>query len=144
MPSIKSLPSPKARLSFKLRQAIEFRVCGGMKITDACSEASFSPAGWHKAMKRPAVRDYLKEVQQAYVLEVDASAALYKARALEVAQDLMLNAKSESIRARMAEFLAGDAKAAQVAVHIDARQTPRGYEYVKPGQQIVEIVGQKE
>lgn len=138
------LSDPKPRLSAKLRKAIELRVRGGLKITDACKEASFSPAGWHKAMKRPAVQDHLKEVQQAYVLEVDASAALYKARALEVAQDLMLNAKSESIRARMAEFLAGDAKAAQVAVHIDARQQSRGYEYVRPDQQVVEIVGKQD
>jgi hypothetical protein len=54
-----------------------------------------------------------------------------------VALDLMLNAKSEAVRARMAEFLASDAKAPQVAVHIDARQSA-GYEYVPPGQKFVD------
>ena len=43
----------------------------------------------------------------------------------------MLNAKSEAIRARMAEFLAADARVSPVAVHVDARQV-HGYEYERP------------
>jgi hypothetical protein len=90
-------------------------------------------------MKRPAVRDYLESVQRRFVTGTDANRALYKARALEVAVDLMFNAKSEAIRARMAEFLAGDGKVSPVSVHIDARQNRGGYEFVRPGQRIVEI-----
>jgi len=39
----------------------------------------------------------------------------------------------------MAEFLAGDGKVPQVAVHIDARQERGGYEFVRPGQRIVDV-----
>jgi hypothetical protein len=88
---------------------------------------STSHRGFHKAIERFAVRDLLEDEQRNFVLESEARRTLYKPRALEVAFDLMLNAKSEPVRARMAEFLASDAKAPQVAVHIDARQSA-GYD----------------
>ncbi len=130
-------PRP-SRLSTKLRCAIEQRVREGKTIADACADAGISPQGWHKAMKRPAVRDHLEGVQRRFVAEVEANRSLYKVQALQVALDLMLNAKSETVRARMAEFLAGDGKSPMVSVHVDARQGG-GYEYRRPGQKVVEI-----
>ncbi len=139
MSKLIAIQSRPARVSAKLRAAINLRVTEGLSITEACGKAALSTQGWHKAMKRPAVRDHLEEVQRRFVAESDAKRALYRARAFEVALDLMLNAKSEAIRARMAEFLAGDGKAPQVAVHIDARQERGGYEFVRPGSRLVEI-----
>ena len=133
------LPPRPARISAKLRAAIEVRVSEGLSIVDACAKAGMSPQGWHKAMKRPAVRDLLQDVQHRFVAESEARRSIYKARAFEVALDLMLNARSEAVRARMAEFLAGNGKAPTVAVHIDARQERGGYEFFRPGQQLVEI-----
>lgn len=145
MKQMVALPSRPARLSTKLRAAIEARVTGGLSIVEACTKAGLSPQGWHKAMKRPSVRDHLEAVQRRFVAESDAKRALYRARAFEVALDLLLNAKSEAIRARMAEFLASDGKAAQVAVHVDARTVDRGgYEFVRPGQKIVELTGEEQ
>lgn len=138
-PNIVALPQRPARLSLKLRAAIEANVTKGQTIVQACQEAGMSTQGYHKAMKRAAVRDYLETVQRRFVIGTEANRALYKARAFEVALDLMLNAKSEAIRARMCEFLAGDGKVSPVSVHIDARQERRGYEFVRPGQRIVEI-----
>lgn len=129
----------KPRISRKLRQAIEIRVRKGATIAAACEEAGLSSAGWYKAMQRPAVIELLQDTQDRFVSEVNAGRAHMKARALKVAEDLMHNAKSENVRARMAEFLAGDGKAPQVAVHVDARSAPRGYEMVRPGQRVVEI-----
>jgi hypothetical protein len=114
-------------------------VTDGLSITEACARAGLSRQGFAKAMKRSAVRDHLEEVQRRFVTESEAKRSLYRAKAFEVALDLMLNAKSEAIRARMAEFLAGDGKAPQVAVHIDARPERGGYEFVRPGQRLVEI-----
>ncbi len=125
-------------MSVKLRTAIDLRVTKGLTIKDACIEAGMSEAGFHKAMKRPAVRDHLQEVRLRFITEVDASKAIYKARAFEVAADLMENAESETIKMRAIEFLANEGKTANsVNVHVDARQG--GYEYVRPGQQLVEI-----
>ena len=139
MVNLIKLPPRPTRLSSKLRAAIEATVTKGTTIVDACKEAGMSTQGYHKAMKRAAVRDYLETVQRRFVADVEANRALYKARAFEVALDLMLNAKSDAIRARMCEFLAGDAKVSPVAVHIDARQDRGGYEFVRPGQRLVEI-----
>lgn len=131
-------PAPKPRMSMKLRTAIDLRVTRGLTIKDACIEAGMSEAGFHKAMKRPAVRDHLQEVQNRFVSDVEGRRAIYMARAFEVAADLMENSKSDSVRARMAEFLANGGKTGNsVNVHVDAR--PMGYEYVRPGQCVVEI-----
>lgn len=139
MTQITALPPPKPRLSSKLRHAIELRVRNGLTIKKACAEAGLSSAGYFKAMKRPHVQDHFREVQQKYLAEVEHLKATAKAQAVEVAMDLMRNAKSESVRARMVEFLLADGKAPQVAVHVDARQTG-GYEFARPGQKIVDVV----
>lgn len=140
MSKVIPLPPRPSRLSAKLRAAIDVRVTEGLSIVESCAKAGLSPQGWHKAMKRPAVRNHLEVVQRRFVAESDAKRALYRARAFEVALDLMLTAKSEAIRARMAEFLASDGKAPQVAVHVDARAVERGgYEFVRPGQKLVEL-----
>lgn len=130
-------PRP-TRLRAALRRAIDLRVKHGMTIADACEEAGMSPQGFHKAMKRPAVRDYLQMVQLEFVAGVESNKAMNKARALEIGMDLMLNSKSETVRARMVEFFASDGKVSPVSVHIDARQTG-GYDYVRPGQEVVTI-----
>ncbi|MBL4928911.1 hypothetical protein [Fuscibacter oryzae] len=129
-------PKRSARISSKLREAIRLRVEEGATIADACKSAGMSTQGWHKAMKRPDVQSTLSEAQHRFVEGTDAKRALYKARALEVALDLMMNSKSEAIRARMVEFLASDAKVSPVSVHVDARQVqqPMGYVYRRPGE----------
>lgn len=145
MTKLVQLPPRPTRLSIKLRTAIDVRVTEGLSIVESCAKAGLSPQGWHKAMKRPSVREHLEAVQRRFVAESDAKRALYRARAFDVALDLLLNAKSEAIRARMAEFLASDGKAPQVAVHVDARTVDRGgYEFVRPGQKIVELTGEKQ
>ena len=121
-----------------LRLTIDLRVKQGLTIAAACEEAGMSPQGYHKAMKRPAVRDYLQTVQLEFIASVEGDKAIYKARAFEVGMDLMMNSKSETVRARMVEFFASDGKVSPVSVHIDARQ-PRGYEYAHPSQEIVII-----
>lgn len=139
MSNLVALPPRPVRLSAKLRAAIEGHVTEGLTIVEACERAGMSRQGFHKAMKRAAVQDHVELVQRRFVARVESNRALYKARALEAALYLMLHAKSEAVRARMAEFLAGDGKAPAVAVHIDARQNLGGYEFVRPGQRVVEI-----
>ena len=134
MTNVSSTASRPSRLSEKLRRAIEVKITTGATINDACARAGISPQGYHKALRRPSVRDYYEEVQRRFVAESDQMRAHAKAVAITVALDLMKNAMSEAIRARMAEFLAGDGKAPAVAVNIDARQaTPRTvYTFVRP------------
>lgn len=143
MNKLSAIPPRPSRMSAKLRQAIHLHVREGLTIVAACEKAGMSTQGYHKAMKRPPVRDYLQKVQAEFVTSVESKRAQYRARAFEVGMDLMLNSKSEAIRARMVEFFASDAKVSPVSVHIDARQAG-GYEFVRPGQQVVEIKGGKD
>ncbi len=143
MTNVRALPAPKSRTSAKVRAAIDARVRQGLSIAEAAKAAGLSKNGFAKALKRPAVQENLQEVQRAFVAEAEASRALLKVRALEVAADLMMNAKSEAVRARMVEFLASDGKATQVAVHVDARQLGGGYEYPPHGARLVDIDPQR-
>ena len=131
-----NLPRPPrpSRLSSKLRIAIHARVTQGLTVTDACKKAGLSTAGYFKAMQRPVVVEHLQEVQAKFIAETDQARAAAKRQAIVVAVDLMKNAKSEAIRARMAEFLAGDGKAPAVQVSIDARQAfpPTIYTFTRP------------
>lgn len=141
--SIHPLPLPKPRISQKVRDAVDLRVREGLSIAAAAERAGMSRNGFAKALKRAAVQDLVREVQERFVIESEAARAVYRARAFEVALHLMENAKSETVRARMVEFLAGDGISPQVAVHVDARQKGGGYEYLRPGEEIVEIVSGK-
>ena len=125
-------PKRSARMSQKLRDAIRRHVTEGLSIVAASAAAGISRQGFHKALKRPEVRDHLKAVRLDFIEGAEAKKAFLKAQAFEVALDLMMNSKSEAIRARMVEFLAGAAKVSPVAVHIDARQAPGGYVYTRP------------
>ena len=98
-------------------------------------KVGLSRQGLAKALGRPAVRDLLEAEKARFIMEADRNRLWARARAIEVALDLMMNAKSEAVRARMCEFLAADAKVSPVSVHIDARQEPpaSGYIYQRPG-----------
>jgi predicted DNA-binding protein (UPF0251 family) len=127
-------PKRPARMSRKLRDAIRLYETEGLTIIAACEKAGISRQGFHKALKRPEVQDYVSKVRLDLIEGAEAKKAFLKAKALEVALDLMLNSKNEAIRARMVEFLAADAKVSPVAVHVDARQVapPQGYVYKRP------------
>jgi predicted DNA-binding protein (UPF0251 family) len=129
-------PKRPARMSQKLRDAILLHVTEGLSIVAASERAGISRQGFHKALKRPEVRDYVSAVKHGFIEGIEAKKALLKDKALDVALDLMLNSKNEAIRARMVEFLAADAKVSPVAVHVDARNVaaPQGYVYRRPEQ----------
>lgn len=118
------------RLGEPLRKAIDLRVKQGLTILAACKEAGITEAGWHKAMKRPAVLQHLQAVQLQYIQEVEAKRATYRARAFDVAAELMETATSESVRMRAVEFFAGEAK--QPGVVVQVNQAPQGYTYERP------------
>ncbi|WP_188477278.1 hypothetical protein [Primorskyibacter flagellatus] len=111
-----------------------------MTWDDAAKAAGLSPAGVYKARLRDEVKARLLEIQSEYVQEVEALKAPHKARALEVGRELMDTAKSEAVRARMVEFFAGERSGPTVNVQINNNNSgPRGYEYARPGQEVVTL-----
>ena len=89
-------------------------------------------------MQRPAVRDLYEQTELQFIQTIERRRKGYKARAVEVAADIMERGTSEAARMRAVEFFAGEMRSgAQVQVNIGA--TSGGYEFLRPGQRIVDI-----
>lgn len=131
------------KLSRKMRRAIHLRVWEGMKVTEAIREAGVTESGWYRAMERPHVVALLEQEKFKYIQQVDLLKSRHKARAIEIAAELMETASSEAVRMRAVEFFAGESKSQGVNVQINTTISG-GYEYARPGQRIVEIDGEAE
>jgi hypothetical protein len=124
----------KGRIAPKLRAAIKLRVEEGLTITDACARAGISEAGWHKAMKRPIVQVEYEQVEIAFCATIERRRKQYRARAIEVAAELMERGTSEAVRMRAVEFFAGETRQPAVAVQIN-NGPGGGYVYRRPDHQ---------
>ena len=131
-------PRP-TRLSEKLRRAIDLRVTRGLLISDACRQAGLSVAGWHKAVKKPAVQAHMENVRQKLVAEADTRRGALRLEALEAAaamlRDPTLPAPS---KVRLLELLLSEGKSSAVNVQINAPQVASPadaiYTYRRPPQ----------
>lgn len=74
-------PKRPARMSQKVRAAVEAMVTEGRNITQAAEAAGMSRNGLHKALKRPEVRDFLEERRTRFIADMEGKRALYKAQA---------------------------------------------------------------
>lgn len=91
-----------------------------------------------RALAKPHIKAYV-EAQKALFL-TDMLKLKERAKAIAIAQgiDLMHNATSEAVKARMVELFAGEARSGpSVAVQVNVDRG--GYEFVRPGQRVVEI-----
>lgn len=133
-------PSRK-RISANMRKAMTLRIEKGLTIGEACKLASISEAAWHKNLKQPHVVAVYEAIRARYVGAVEELRARHKARAIEVAAELMETAKSESVRMRAVEFFASEARPG-VVVNVSQEAKSGVYAYPKPGQRIVTIEGE--
>ena len=97
--------------------------------------------GFAKALKRPEVAALLAETQERFVAEVASQRAFLRARACEVAGEMLATTKDERVKLKLIELLMSDGKGPTVAVNVDARTGSPGYEYVRPGARVVTIDG---
>lgn len=124
-----------------MRRAISHRVREGHTWKAAAEAEGLSQSGINKARKAEHVKAYIKQVEIDFIHEVETLKAPFKAQAFIVGNELMRNAKSESVRARMVEFFAGESKGGGVNVAVQVNSQPaQGYAYVRPGQSVVKIV----
>lgn len=122
----------------QLRKAIDAIVLKGKTQRDAAKLADMNETSLGRALARPPIRAYLEERKAQACLDADQLKARAKAIAIQEGVRLMTESTSEQVRARMVEFFAGEgSKGTQVQVNVDARSG--GYEFVRPGQQVVEI-----
>lgn len=138
---IDAKPIKRRSISRKVEAALRHRVEQGTTWKAAAEAAGLSEAGIHKARLQPHVKQRLEEIKGDYIQEVEALKAPHKARAMEVARELLEGAKSEAVKARMVEFLAGESKGMSVNVGVQVNNQPpaNGYEFVRPGQEVVQI-----
>lgn len=125
--------SRKGRISPAIREALRLRVEEGLSGEKAARRAGVSPAALWKALTRPHVVTYYESLKTQYANEVARLKGFAKLRAIEVGVELMENAQSEQVKARMVEFFAGEAK--QALVNIDLSGTKKGaggYVYKRP------------
>lgn len=140
-PNKGAAPSPmpgKARISAKMRAAMELRVEKGHSIKEATEAVGLKPSIWYKNMKRPEYHDALNLIKAQFIQRVTALKDAYRSQAIEVGLDLLHNSKDERIRARMVEFFASEAKAPTVQVTVNTDNNGK-YAYARPGQRIVDI-----
>jgi hypothetical protein len=118
------------RIGEPMRRAFKLRIEEGLTILAACEKAGVSEAGFHAAMKKPAVQALYERMETQFIQTVERRRAGYKARAYEVAADLMERAQSEAVRMRAVEFFAAEARQPGVVVQVNAGHS--GYQYERP------------
>ena len=128
----------KRRVSAKVRHALTIRVKEGKTWIDAARAAGLSEAGIHKARKQQHVQEEYERIKQDYVAQIEKLEAVHKARALEVARELLDQTENKQIRARMVEFLRREQPQAGPIVQIN-QQFNGGYEFVPRGAKVVDI-----
>lgn len=129
----------KRRLSKKTRAAVVILATEGVTQREAARRAGMNEKALCRALQQPHVAAALEAEKDRFIKAMSGTRAVLKARAIEVAAELMENAESEAIRARMVEFLAGErGPASQVNVQVN---TGGSYEYVRRGQRVVTIEG---
>lgn len=132
--------TPKTRVSPKTRQAIQYLVKYGCTQNHAAELAGMNHAALSRALAKPHTKKELEDAKANFIKEIQGKKALYKALAWEQAHNLAQNAKSEAIKLKAVELLTSEGRGTSPAVSVTVN-TGNGYEFVRPGQRLVDIEG---
>lgn len=125
---------PKApRLRPALADAIRYIVEEGRTQREAASRAGMDESALGRALKRPQVAVYVETLKALQALDADKLKAQARKIAIREGLRLMMDAKSEQVRARMVEFFAGEQRqAVGNTVNISIPQDRSGYVFAPP------------
>ena len=141
MPAKAPLTSPKGaqppRLRANLARALHILATEATTQRDAAIAAGINEKALSRALGRPAVKMHLESLKAQALLAAADTRKMARAWAIHVGMDLMRNAQSEAVRARMVEFFAGDPSGTGPSVVVNVGQA--GYAYAPPGSRIVDI-----
>lgn len=124
------IPVKPRPISARVKHAMKLRVINGLTGEEAAKAAGLSPAGFWKAQKQPHVQEYANALRAEFVQEVDARKQVIKARAFIVGEDLLHNAASEQVKARMVELFTREG--AQPLVNVNINGGPAPYNLTRP------------
>lgn len=142
LPPLPNVPQPP-RMRPALREAVTLIVEKGITQREAAKRSGMNETALGRALAKPHIKAYV-DTQKALFI-TDMLKLKERAKAIAIAQgiDLMHNATSEAVRARMVELFAGEAKSGpSVAVQVNVDRG--GYEFVRPGSKVVEISSQSD
>lgn len=121
-----------------LRKAVDEIVLKGRTQRDAAKIAGMNETALGRALMKPHIAAHVEELKALAIIDAHKLRGLAKAMAIQTGIELMRESSSDAVRARMVEFFAGEGKPGtqvNVAVNVDRG----GYEFVKPGQRVVDI-----
>lgn len=125
---VKGIKPPRMRPA--LAQAVTLIVEQGTTQREAAKRVGMDESALGRALRRPPIAAYVETAIAQQAIGAEALKARAKVLALNRAIDLMHNAASEAVQARMVELFAGEAKGAGVNVVVN--QAPSGYQYRRP------------
>jgi hypothetical protein len=125
---VKGIKPPRMRPA--LAQAVQLIVEQGTTQREAAKRAGMDESALGRALRRPPIAAYLETAIAQFAIGADSLKARAKVLALHRAIDLMHNAQSEAVQARMVELFAGESKGPGVNVVVN--QAPSGYQYRRP------------
>lgn len=126
----------------KLAKAVNLIVLEGKNVRTAAGMAEMNESALSRAINRPEIAAHIEHMKAQLCLDADKLKEQAKALAIREGMRLMLEGKSEPVRARMVEFFAGEARnGPSISVNVDARSG--GYEFVRPGQKLVDVTPTK-
>lgn len=132
--------APKPRISAKLRKAIELRVYKGLLWVDAAQAAGLSPSGVFNQLSKPHVKEFTATLEGQRDQAIMAKEKANKLKAQQVLGDVMEGELDNRIRLKAVELVTREPRnQPQIAVNVQTNVGGGGYEYVRPGQQMVDI-----
>lgn len=141
---IKDDPSTNGRIGKKLRVALDYLATSGRTQREAAELADMNEKSLSKALKRTHVKAELERIKALHSMDLQRVEGNAKKEAILAGLQLLRDAKSESVKARMVELFAGlGTKTPSVTINNTVQNTVKsaGYEYAPPGSRVVEITG---
>ena len=130
----------KARVSAKTREAIHHLVTKGCTHEEAATLVGMHRSALTRALSKPHTKIALEEARSTFIKEVMSRKRLYQALAWRRAHNIAQNSTDERTALKAVELLTGEGKQNAPAVSVTVN-TGNGYEFVRPGQKLVEIEG---
>jgi hypothetical protein len=121
-----------------LRHAVSLIVDEGRSQREAAARSGLNEKSLSRALQRPAIAAYVEQQKALAVMDADKLKASARRMAIRVGIQLLHDAKSEQVRARMVEFFAGEGRQSP-QINVQINNDRGGYEFVRPGSRLVEI-----
>lgn len=103
----------------------------GKPVAKSCNSARVSQHRYYKTVNAPHGKAVMERLKFEKIREVEWEHSLYKAQALRVAAELMINSKSDTVKIRCVEFFHRDSKPS-VVINNNTAMISEGYEYTRP------------